>query len=117
MRQGLWAYLIGLLGELAFYGAYAWIALRTARGELSYGEMTMFLLVFRSAQQSIHGVLGEVQADYDNLLYVSDLFAFLDKICASSSFFNCSLRINEDTRSIKFCSAPRACSSRLATST
>ena len=80
MRQGLWAYLIGLLGELAFYGAYAWIALRTARGELSYGEMTMFLLVFRSAQQSIHGVLGEVQADYDNLLYVSDLFAFLDLV-------------------------------------
>jgi len=78
LKQNLWAFLIGLLGELAFYGAYAWVALRTVRGELSLGEMTMFLLVFRSAQQSIHGVLGEVQADYDNLLYVSDLFAFLD---------------------------------------
>jgi ATP-binding cassette subfamily B protein len=78
LRQGLYAYLVGLLGEGAFYGAYAWVALRTAQGQLSFGEMTLFLLVFRHAQSSIHGVLGETQNNYDNLLYVAELFAFLD---------------------------------------
>jgi ATP-binding cassette subfamily B protein len=78
LKQGLVGFLIGLLGELAFYGTYGWIALRTARGELTFGDMTMFMLVFRQAQHAVGGVLGQVQADYENLLYVAELFAFLD---------------------------------------
>ncbi len=78
IRHGIWGYLLGLGSEIAFYATYAWIALRTARGEITFGDMTMFLLVFRDAQKAIAGVLGQVQADYDNLLYVTELFEFLD---------------------------------------
>ncbi len=78
VRHSIIGYLLGLGSELAFYGTYAWVALRTARGELTFGDMTMFMLVFRDAQKAMGGVLGQVQADYDNLLYVSELFEFLD---------------------------------------
>jgi ATP-binding cassette subfamily B protein len=78
LRQGALGFGIGLIGDFAFYGTYAWIALRTARGELTFGDLTMFMLVFRQAQHAVGSVLGQVQADYENLLYVSELFEFLD---------------------------------------
>ncbi|MBX3271001.1 MAG: ABC transporter ATP-binding protein [Sandaracinaceae bacterium] len=79
LKQGLKAYLVGLLGTLAFYGTYAWVVLRTARGELSFGDMAMFVLVFQSAQKSIAGVLGDVRGFYEDLLYVTALFDLLDR--------------------------------------
>ncbi len=79
IKQGVWGYLLGLASDGAFYGIYAWVALRTARGELTFGDMTMFIMVFRSAQQALGGVLGQVQSDYENLLYVGELFQFLDR--------------------------------------
>ncbi len=78
IKQGIFGFLLGLGSELAFYGTYAWIALRTARGELSFGDMTMFLLVFKQAQGALGGVLGQVRADYENLLYVRELFGLFD---------------------------------------
>lgn len=78
IAQGAWGYLLGLLSVVAFYGAYAWVALKTARGELTFGDMTMYLMVFRQAQGSLQGVLGEVRSNYEGLLYVAELFAFLD---------------------------------------
>jgi ATP-binding cassette subfamily B protein len=79
IKQGVWGYLLGLASDGAFYGIYAWVALRTARGELTFGDMTMFIMVFQSAQKALGGVLGQVRADYENLLYVDELFQFLDR--------------------------------------
>ena len=79
IKQGVWGYLLGLASDVAFYGIYAWVALRTARGELTFGDMTMFIMVFQSAQKALGGVLGQVQSDYENLLYVDELFQFLDR--------------------------------------
>ncbi len=78
VKQAVRGYLVGLISLAAFYGTYAWIALRTARGELSFGDMTMYLLVFRQAQGSLGQVLELVRAQYEGLLYVEDLFGFLD---------------------------------------
>ncbi len=78
IRQGVYGYLLGLAGSVCFYGTYAWVAYRTARGEIGFGEMTMFLLVFRQAQHALSNVLAEVRESYEHVLYVSDLFDFLD---------------------------------------
>ena len=77
-RQALRGYLLGLVSVAAFYGTYAWIALRTARGELTFGDMTMYLLVFRQSQDALGRLLEIARSEYENLLYVSELFAFLD---------------------------------------
>ncbi len=79
VKQGAIAYAVGLLGTLAFYGTYAWVVLMTVRGELTFGDMTMFVLVFQHAQKSLGGVLGGVQDFYEHLLYVQALFDLLDR--------------------------------------
>ena len=40
----------GLLATLSYYFAYAWIVFRTVGGEITLGEMTMYLSIFRSSQ-------------------------------------------------------------------
>ena len=79
LKQGLFGYLVGMLSTLAFYGTYAWIVLRTVRGELTFGDMTMFVMVFQQSQKSLMGVLGTTRGFYEHLLYVAGLFEFLDR--------------------------------------
>lgn len=83
VRQSVVGYLVGLLSTLAFYATYAWVAIRAVRGELTFGDMTMFVMVFQQSQKALSGVLGSLQGFYDNLLYVASLFDFLDTVpCA-----------------------------------
>ena len=63
---------------LCFYGVYAWVVNETSKGRLTFGDMTMYVLVFRQAQGALRSLLGHIQRDYEDLLYVSELFAFLD---------------------------------------
>ncbi|MCA9606313.1 MAG: ABC transporter ATP-binding protein, partial [Myxococcales bacterium] len=79
LKQGVRGYLVGLLSDLAFYGTYAWIVLQTVRGELTFGDMTMFVLVFQQSQKSLGGVLSGVRGFYEHLLYVASLFELLDR--------------------------------------
>ena len=85
VRQGVLGYAVGLLGTLVFYGTYGWVAWRTARGELGLGDMTLYLLVFRQAQGSLSSVLSHLRSDYEDLLYVSELFALLDTKSAAAA--------------------------------
>ena len=77
IRQAALAYSVGLLGTFVFYGAYAWIVWRAARGEISFGDMTMYLLIFRSAQSAIRTMLEDVRFAYEDVLYVDEMFGFL----------------------------------------
>lgn len=68
----------GLIATLTYYGAYAWIIFRTAAGAITLGDMTMYLSIFRQSQQTFRGILDGVNSLYENGLFVSNLFAFLD---------------------------------------
>lgn len=78
IKRGLWALGLGVVSTLAFYGAYAWIALETVAGAMTLGAMTMYLMVFRQGQASLSAVLGHVNGLYEDNLYLSSLFDFLD---------------------------------------
>lgn len=78
IRRGLWALGLGVVSTLAFYGAYVWIALETVAGAMTLGAMTMYLMVFRQGQGSLSAVLGHVNGLYEDNLYLSSLFDFLD---------------------------------------
>jgi ATP-binding cassette subfamily B protein/ATP-binding cassette subfamily C protein len=67
----------GLLALAAFYGMYLLVAGRAARGEISLGDMTLYLVVFRQGQSAFQGILTAVGAMYEDSLYMSNLFAFL----------------------------------------
>ncbi|HRE88503.1 MAG TPA: ABC transporter ATP-binding protein [Myxococcota bacterium] len=78
IKRGLWALGLGIVSTLAFYGAYVWIALETVAGAMTLGAMTMYLMVFRQGQGSLSAVLGHVNGLYEDNLYLSSLFDFLD---------------------------------------
>jgi ABC-type multidrug transport system fused ATPase/permease subunit len=79
LRRGFWGYVLGLLSTSAFYGAYAWIALATARGHISLGDMTMYVLVFKQGQSALSAALAAIGGMYEDNLYLSNLYEFLEE--------------------------------------
>jgi ATP-binding cassette subfamily B protein len=77
-RRGLWGLGLGLLGTVAFYGMYAWIALAAIDAEITLGAMTMYVVVFRQAQQTTASLLGDLGGLYEDNLYLSTLYELLD---------------------------------------
>ena len=77
LRRGFWGWLLGLISTLAFYGAYATIAFSAVRKEISLGEMTMYLAVFRQGQNAFSAILQSIGGAYEDTLYVANLFEFL----------------------------------------
>jgi ATP-binding cassette subfamily B protein len=78
IRRGVWALALGALGSAAFYGMYVWIAYSAMAKLISIGTMTMYVVVFRQAQQSLATALGDVGGMYEDNLYLSNLYEFLD---------------------------------------
>jgi len=79
LRRGLWGYLLSLVSTVAFYIAYAWIVLETVAGRISLGDMTMYLTVFRQGQSTFSGVLTSIGGMYEDNLYLSNLYDFLEE--------------------------------------
>lgn len=79
LRRGLWGFLLGALSSLAFYGAYAWIGWSAAMGWTTLGGMTMYLMIFKQGQSSIAASLTAIGKMYEDNLYLSNLYEFLDE--------------------------------------
>jgi len=68
----------GLLATLSYYFAYAWIIFETIGGTITLGAMTMYLSIFRSSQNVFQTLFFGLSDLYENALFMSNLFAFLD---------------------------------------
>ncbi|MCQ4273509.1 ABC transporter ATP-binding protein/permease, partial [Pseudomonas kuykendallii] len=79
LRRDGWGFGLGLLGTLAFYGAYAWVVLDTVGGRLSLGDMTMYLLLFRQGQSAVASSLSAIGGMYEDNLYLSNLYDYLEQ--------------------------------------
>ena len=79
LKRGLWGFLLGALSSLAFYGAYAWIGWSAAMGWITLGGMTMYLMIFKQGQSSIAASLTAIGKMYEDILYLSNLYEFLDE--------------------------------------
>ena len=79
LRRGTWGFTLGLLGTLAFYGAYAWIGLSTIDGVITLGQMTMYLLVFKQGQSAVSAGLSAIGGMYEDNLYLSNLYEYLEQ--------------------------------------
>ena len=69
---------LGAFSLLAFYGSYAAMAAKAARADISLGDLTLYLSLFRLGQTSFQSLLGSVAGLYENGLFVSNLFTYLD---------------------------------------
>ena len=68
----------GLVATVTYYGAYAWIVWRAVGGLITLGDMTLYLGIFRSSQSMFEAVLQGLSELYENGLFMSNLFAFLE---------------------------------------
>src|SRR5574341_1536078 len=68
----------GLLATLSYYGSYAWIVWRAVGGAITLGDMTLYLGIFRSSQTTFEAILSSLSGLYENGLFMSNLFAFLE---------------------------------------
>jgi ATP-binding cassette subfamily B protein len=78
IRRDVWGFGLGMIGTFALYGAYAWIALSAVRGEITLGQMTMYLLLFRQGQAAVSAMLSAVGGMYEDNLYLSTLYEYLE---------------------------------------
>jgi ATP-binding cassette subfamily B protein len=85
IRRDGWGFAFGLVSSAAFYGAYAWIALATIDATISLGEMTMYLLLFKQGQGAVAAMLSAVGGMYEDNLYLSNLYDYLEQPVSASS--------------------------------
>ena len=79
LRRETWGCILGLLGTLTFYAAYAWVVLETVLGKITLGDMTMYLLVFKQGQNAVSASLTSVSGMYEDNLYLSNLYVYLEQ--------------------------------------
>ncbi len=78
VRRDSWGFALGLLGTLALYGAYAWIAISTVKGAITLGQMTMYFALFRQGQSAVSAGLAAIGGMYEDNLYLSTLYEYLE---------------------------------------
>ncbi len=75
-RSGV-SHALSLLATGVFYGAYASLALAAAKGAITLGNLTLYVLALRQGQSAFQSVLAGLSGLYEHNLYMSNLFAFL----------------------------------------
>jgi ATP-binding cassette, subfamily B, bacterial len=78
LRRDGWGFVLGLVGTLTLYGAYAWVALTAILGRITLGQMTMYVMLFRQGQAAVSASLSAIGGMYEDNLYLSTLYEFLE---------------------------------------
>jgi ATP-binding cassette subfamily B protein len=68
----------GVIANLSYYGAYAWIVFVTIAGTITLGSMTLYLTLFRQSQSAFQSLFSNVTRLYENGLFMDNLFSFLN---------------------------------------
>ncbi len=79
VQRSTWSYLLGLVSTATFYVTYVWIVWEAIAGHISLGELTMYLVVFRQGQSTFSSILTSVGGMYEDSLYLSNLYEFLEQ--------------------------------------
>ena len=78
-RRDTWGLVMDAIASITFYGTYAWIIIATVNGDISLGQMTMYLLVFKQGQAAITASLSAISGMYEDNLYLSNLYEYLEQ--------------------------------------
>jgi len=76
VKRAMVGFALGLFTTLGYYGSYAWIVWRAVHGQISLGDMTLYLTIFRQGQSTFQSILSAVGNIYENNLFMANLFEF-----------------------------------------
>jgi len=77
-RRYLMGFAWGSLTTIVTSGTYLYVALQTIAGRLTLGDLTFYTQAVGSVQSSLGSILGSLSDMYENNLYLTNLFDFLD---------------------------------------
>jgi ATP-binding cassette subfamily B protein len=78
LRRGAWSIGLGALSAAGLGVAYGWIAWSAMDREITVGGLTMYLVALKQAHGAVASVLMNIAAMYEDNLYVSALYEFLE---------------------------------------
>src|SRR5689334_15836340 len=78
IRRESYGFVFTCVSIAALYSAYAWCAITAAQGKISIGDMTMYIMMFRQGQAAVTASLGAVGGMYEDNLYLSTLYEYLE---------------------------------------
>jgi len=79
IKRDTWGFLLGLVSTGALYAAYGWIVITAIAGAITLGAMTMYLVLFRQGQSAVSAILTSVSGMYEDNLYLSNLYEYLEQ--------------------------------------
>ena len=78
IRRTTWGTVLHALGDMAYYGAYVVIILRTVTGVLTVGDMTFLAGTFAKLRNQLQAILSRFTQITQNTLYLQDFFDFME---------------------------------------
>jgi ATP-binding cassette, subfamily B, bacterial len=63
---------------VAIYGSLAFIAYQTVQGDITIGDLVMYFMAFQRGQGFLKNILGGLTGLYEDNLFLSNLYEFLD---------------------------------------
>ncbi|MDX1478431.1 MAG: ABC transporter ATP-binding protein [Saprospiraceae bacterium] len=77
IRRTVWGSILHTLGDVAYYGAYVLIIIRTVGGLLTVGDMTFLAGTFARLRTQLQTILSRFNKITENTLYLKDYFDFI----------------------------------------
>jgi ATP-binding cassette subfamily B protein len=77
-RRLFWGGLLAILGQLGYYGAYAYSIYRTIQGRYSVGDLTLITTAIMQAMANIQMAFSTASGVADQALFLTDLLAFFE---------------------------------------
>jgi ATP-binding cassette, subfamily B, bacterial len=77
-RRLFWGGLLAIVGQLGYYGAYAFSIYRTIQGFYSIGDLTLITTAIMQAMANIQQAFSTASGVADQALFLTDLLAFFE---------------------------------------
>jgi len=77
-QRALVELVVSTAASVVFFVALGYLAIQTAEGRNSVGDLVLFLLVFQRAQSTGQEIVGQISRFYEDHLYIGLLFEFLE---------------------------------------
>ena len=78
IQRTIWGSIFHIIGDLAYYGAYVLIIIRTVAGILTIGDLTFLSGSFARLRSQLQGIFSRFSRITESSLYLQDYFSFME---------------------------------------